>query len=325
MNPFASMAASRTVENYWARILFKLRLYEASGQAFQGLVSDLMHARHQDFLAVRPSGRSGDGGNDGYVPSQQWFLQVHGPEAGSKIDPARLVRKAKEDFDKLRQHYPGIKRYSFVFNDRFRGAPKDLLDAIAALARDTGVPCEGIFSRHLTDWFMALDDAARGGIVMGVPAEMPDWIDPRAIGEVLEHLALNDAGWGDPAKRFAPDFDEKIRFNGLNGFAADRLRSMSYQAGSVEAFFQTRDAYLAQAVGQELRQLYAEGLRQVVDDDEDAAAMRFVWMIGRMIPPVAQSNNIALKAYRQAAEVVLARYFETCDVYAQPGTGGRAA
>ena len=311
-----------TRDDYWLAIHFKLQLYEAMGEAFQRLVADVLMAHYQDFVPVRPSGSVGDHGNDGYVRSLGVFFQVYGP---ANVQEREAARKAHADFAKLRRHYPDLKSYRFVLNDRFRGIPASVLDELNAMQRETGIDCQAIGAGHLLGLFRGLAAEARTLIVQGVPGDLPDWIDPRAVAEVLEHLARYDAGWGDISKRLAPDFDEKIRFNGLDGFAADRLRSLSYQVGSVDAFFQVRDPALAQAVAQELRVLYAESQQSIAEVDEDAAALRYVWMIKRIIPPDARKRPIVLKAYREAAETVLAKYFETCDVYDTPGTGGRTA
>lgn len=312
-------------DDYWLAIHFKLRLYEAAGEAFQRLVADVLMAQYPAFVPVRPSGSVGDHGNDGYVPNLGVFFQVYGPAASSNVSEREAARKARADFAKLRQRYPDMKAYRFVLNDRFHGIPASVLDELDAMQRETGIDCRAMGAGHLFSMFRELAADVRAQIVQGVPGELPDWIDPRAVGEVLEHLAHHDAGWGNIAKHIAPDFDEKIRFNGLDGFAADRLRSLSYQVGSVDAFFQARDPSLAQAVAHELRALYAESQQNIADSDEDAPALRYVWMIERIIPPAARQHPFMLKAYREAAETVLAKYFETCDVYDAPGTCGRAA
>jgi len=309
---------------YWYRLHFSLRLYESDGNAFQRLISDILHARFPGFIAVSPAGCLGDSGNDGFVPQQGWYFQVYGPQAGSNWRPAAVVRKAGQDFAKLRQHYPDLRRYSFVFNDRYLGAPKDLLDALRGLQAQTGVTCDVVSGRDLTDWFMALPEGRRQDILRGIPVEPPEWVDPRAVGEVLSSLADAEARF-DPARSRAPDFDEKIRFNGLPAFVADRLRAMSYQCGSVEEFLSLRGQHLAQAIAQELRQLYAQSLEKFADDLDGQPALRYVWLVEQLIPPQARAHPHSLKAYREAAEVVLAKYFESCDIYAQPSPGGGAA
>jgi len=309
-------------EAYWYRLHFKLRLYEAQGDAFQRLVADILHARYPGFQAVTPAGRYGDGGNDGFIHAEGRYFQVYGPMLGD-AKPAAAVRKLQEDFAKLRQRYPNLRRYSFVMNDRYQGVPANVHDALQALQQATRIACDAVASRELTDWFMALSEDRRQSILQGVPVTLPTWIDQRALGEVLSHLADGDARF-DPARERAPEFDEKIRFNHLPPAVADRLRAMSYQCGAIDDFLVSRGQHLAQAIAQELRDLYALSEREIGQGDDDGPGLRYVWMMERIIPPLARAHPHSLKAYREAAEVVLAKYFESCDIYAQPGADGLA-
>lgn len=309
---------------YWYRLHFDLRLYEADGSAFQLLVSDVLRGRFNGFVAVSPAGPLGDGGNDGFVPSDGWYFQVYGPQVGSTLRPAAVVSKTRQDFAKLRSNYADLRRYSFVFNDHYRGVPKDVLDALQELQRQTGVRCDAVASRDLADWFMELSEDARQSILRGVPVQSPEWVDPSAVGKVLSLLADAEARF-DQTRQRAPDFDEKIRFNGLPSMIADRLRAMSYQCGMVDQFLSVRGRHLAQAIAQELRMRYAASCEKFEDGLGDAPALRYVWLVEQLIPKPARAHPHSLKAYREAAEVVLAKYFESCDIYAQPGPGGRAA
>lgn len=309
---------------YWYHLHFKLKLYEADGSAFQRLVADILHATFPGFQPVAPAGRYGDGGNDGFVPGEGRYFQVYGPQVGSTPQPAEVVRKAMSDFAKLRQRYPDMRRYSFVMNDRYQGVPANVSDALQALQQETGVTCEVVHSGKLAGLFMALPEEQRQMILGGIPTALPDWVDPRAVAEVLQHLA--DAPVRiDASRERAPDFEEKIHFNGLPPAVADRMRSMSYQCGAVDDFLAPRSQHLAQAIAQELRALYAQSLEAIGGDDKEAPALRYVWLTDRLVPPAAHVHPHSLKAYREAAEVVLAKYFESCDVYAQPGSGDRTS
>lgn len=312
------------MDDYWYRLHFKLRLYEASGNLFQQLAVDVLNATWPDFVSIAPSGPLGDGGNDGYIPSERRYFQMYGPQPNTQVRPADIVRKAREDFAKLRQNYPDMRRYSFVFNDRFQGIPRDVDEALRKMAESTGVCCDAMASRELCDMFMRLPDERRADIVRGVPTQVPSWIEPRAVSEILQYLADRESGFSQTKAR-APDFDVKIEFNGLAGPAADWLRALSYQAAEIDEFLGKRDPYLAQAIAQELHDLYQQSLGAITDEDTDAPALRFIWMRDQLIPDGGKAHPHTLKAYREAAGVVLAKYFETCDIYEEPGPGRRPA
>lgn len=310
----------RMSEHYWYRLHFKLKLHEVEGNAFQRLASDILHGVFPGFVPVAPAGRLGDGGNDGFVPSEGRYFQVYGPQAGSSQQPAGVVRKAQQDFAKLRTHYPDVRRYSFVYNERYQGAPKGLLDALEQMQRQTGVACDVLASRDLEDLFMKLPEDKRQAILHGVPVALPEWVDPRAVGEVLQHLA-DAVARPNPVRERAPDFEAKIAFNNLPSMVADRLRAMSYQASMVDDFLAARSQHLAQAIAEELRALYETSKERFGGDAANAPALRYLWLIEQLVPPQARAHPHALKAYREAAEVVLAKYFESCDIYEQPGAG----
>ena len=49
-----------------ARILFKIKIYESNGQAFEDLFTAIMSKSNSNFRPVKPQGTIGDRKNDGY-------------------------------------------------------------------------------------------------------------------------------------------------------------------------------------------------------------------------------------------------------------------
>ncbi|MBW5381709.1 hypothetical protein, partial [Brachyspira hampsonii] len=59
---------------------FRQRLLFSSGQEFENLFTTLMYLLYpNDFQQVKPQGRYGDGGNDGYIKGQGIYFQVYSP------------------------------------------------------------------------------------------------------------------------------------------------------------------------------------------------------------------------------------------------------
>ena len=48
--------------------------------------------------------------------------------------------------------------------------------------------------------------------------------------------------------------------------------------------------------------------------------MRYVWLVESLIPNSIPQHPHTMKAYRQAAQVIIAKYFETCDAYEHPNS-----
>ena len=113
-------------EKALARKLFKLKVHENDGNAFEQLFTQIMNYAHSGFKQIKPQGQIGDRKNDGYVPSLGHYYQVYAPEnPTAKQTQATAVTKAKDDFqgliDAWHKTHP-IKGYRFVFNDKYRGS-----------------------------------------------------------------------------------------------------------------------------------------------------------------------------------------------------------
>lgn len=65
---------------------------------------------------------------------------------------------------------------------------------------------------------------------------------------------------------------------------------MSYQVGVVEAFFCAREPHLTQAIAHEMRERYRQSEQAVSLHDDDAPAMRYLWMREQLLPPAAKSH-----------------------------------
>ena len=103
--------------------MFKLRVHECNGQAYEDLFVSVIGRRYPKFKPVKPHGRVGDRKNDGYVAETGSYFQVFAPEdASQKVTNA--VSKAKVDFKGLKEYWDKIaplKEFRFVLNDKFHG------------------------------------------------------------------------------------------------------------------------------------------------------------------------------------------------------------
>lgn len=307
-------------ENFWYRKLFQLKIHEVSGESFQRLFNDIANYRYPNFQAVAPYGNQGDGGNDGWFFDENRYYQVYGKKADSRIDLKYILDKATGDFTKIQTTWGKVDYYHFVYNDRFEGVPAPVIKALSDLKTTHNLTESNVWdSRKLEQLFMELNDDQKQSILGGVPIDIPDCIDSRLVAELLKHLTDNISPAMSLLNQTAPDFNEKIQFNGLTEPVSISLRNYSYHTQNVDDFLNIRDIGLKQSIAIEMQEMYEESKR-VISNDIDAANIRYAWMMEKLIPENAKKHPHTLSAYRGAAQVILAKYFEICDIYEHPST-----
>lgn len=308
-------------EDFWYRTLFKLKLYEVSGESFQSLFNKIADYRYPDkFQSVAPYGNSGDGGNDGWIEVEKRYFQVYGKKADSNPNINYILSKATGDFEKIKGTWGSVSCYHFVYNDRFEGVPAPVAKVVSDLKLLHNLKESNVWdSRKLEKLFMELDSDQRSCIIGGIPSEIPEFIDSRLISELLRHLADNVSGISSFLEQSAPDFSQKIRMNGLTEPVISYLKKYSYQVQDVEDFLGQRDIGLKQSIANEMQEIYKQSLSEI-PESTDAANIRYVWMVEKLIPQSATKHPHSFKAYREAAQVILASYFEICDIYEHPST-----
>lgn len=272
------------------------------------------------FQSVAPWGNWGDGGNDGWCALENRYFQVYGPEATTTPKPVQAATKSVDDFDKLKAKWSSIERYHFVYNDRYCGMPAPIGSMLQELGRkEKLLEATPVSSADLEQRFMALQESEKMMIVGGIPSEYPDFIDPTAVSELLGHLADNPNPTFMLLDVTSPDFNDKIVLNGITSPVSEQLRNLSYQIDDVNRFLNARDIGLSQQIAVEIRELYRKS-KTIIPDSADAPNERYVWLVESLIPTAMWQHPHSLVAYRLAAQVIIAKYFETCDAYEHPNS-----
>jgi hypothetical protein len=305
-------------DDFIYRQFFQLKVHRVSGDEFQRLFSQVMGYADPRFQPITAWGNWGDGGNDGWIPDEGHYFQVYGPKPTTTDSETTALKKAIDDFDKLPEKWQDVRRYSFVMNDRFQGIPGPIASALQTLEKEKKLTsARGFPMKDLMEFFMRLTLGQRQDIIGGVPPTDIDFIDLRAVSELLSSLADNADKWLTFLKDKAPDFDRKLEFNGLTEPVSAKLKTLSYQVTLIDQFLDTRDFGLRQAIAQEIRDYYERSKIAIPDGLQDAGNSRYFWLVAHLIPPSVKHPH-SLFAYSAAAELVIAKYFETCDAYDHP-------
>lgn len=302
----------------YARVMFQNRVLQSSGQRFEDFFVAIMTRRDHRFRAIKPQGRIGDQGNDGFIPEIGRYFQVFSPEDPSgKAETA--ADKAREDFEKLWRHWNSTSRivdYRFVFNDKYRGVYPTLEHVLAELKRTYNLEVVKPFlAKDLEYEFLQLSTADKqAALEMVIPR--PQYIEDLDFGAfqcILQHIVENQQPLTDGRVAIVPDYDEKIQFNGIN-LAASLLRVGNYQNSAVDLFFDRHGEFTRADIRNRLARCYQSAMAtdcSPTSSDEGVGDRVFFRLLSDLAPG-------ATKQVQDAAIVLIAYYFEKCDVFQEP-------
>jgi hypothetical protein len=121
-------------QRFWWRIALELRLRQCNGDAFQDFFSHVMGQLHgDDFVRVRPFGKLGDKGCDGYLNSSGQLFQCYGALNGESKQVARLIKKMTDDFGTAATKLAAIMREWHMVHNLIEGVPTEAITTLKAL------------------------------------------------------------------------------------------------------------------------------------------------------------------------------------------------
>jgi hypothetical protein len=303
-------------EKYYVRIQFKLKIHQSIGQAYEDLFVEVMQKHNRNFRPVKPRGSTGDHKNDGFDKHSGKYYQVYAPEDLAKKHKKYVTDKISNSFRELRTFWDSIgtvKEYYFVVNDRYAGIYAEIEQELANLQAESGITCEPFLAKDLEALFLSLNEdeiiSILGNIVI-TPALIAD-VDYKALNEVIDHLLtieLNySAATGIPNN---PIFEEKIQFNQLSIQPATLLRTGSYQKHAIESYFKLNGSFLKEQLKAKFNTLYKNGV-EAYTNQEQANDLVFFDILNLAYP----DNR---KSIVDAKIVLMAYYFEFCDIFEEP-------
>ena len=286
------------------RILFKLKIHEAEGKSFEDLFARIMNYAKPDFERIKPSGSIGDYKADGRIPSKGIYFQAYGPEDIRK-SPANAVKKLASDFSGLLEKWEGVKEYYFVVNDKYHGVPPQLSQAIEKIADDHGIKAKIWRANKLEDLVFSLNDDQ----ILTITGQFPDpeemQLDYSTLGEVITHLMQIDISDIQDGDIKYPDWDEKIKFNGLSRTMKIYLEQGFLHVHELDKYLDNNSNFFAEDVKDRVRKIYIDKAKEFSGDD---LFMKILNTISHKPEPLFQLTAI----------IIMAKYFEICDIFEEP-------
>lgn len=307
----------------FARTLFKVKIYSSEGFMFENLFAQVMEYANPFFCKIEPYGNQGDRGNDAYERDAGRYYQVFAPKQPS-ASKASAIAKAKTDFaDKLLPYWGSFcppKEYIFVFNDKYHGSIVDIERTLSEIKTEHSLlDARVLRSSNLEDIFMNLTPDKIMAIVGGLPSPETTnfFVDYTILGQVIDHILNTPPALGIPEKLISPDFEEKIIFNNLCIWG-DSLRAKAREAWQVDDYLSLNSEFAKQHIRDNLSGYYAESLDENFNPQQTASVedLRFTYILERIAPP--SGDPLKDRLMRDASLILMAKYFETCDVFEEP-------
>ncbi|OMI40148.1 ABC-three component system protein [Streptomyces sparsogenes] len=298
-------------QRMYARLKFLGLMAELYETAFEDFFHRLMCARYPDFLDVRTHGRLGDQGADGLALHERKLYACYAPQT---VDVVQVKQKLMSDLAKALEKRSGqFDTFVFVHNDRRGMHPR-----IATLLSETDaghpdVKFEQMGTRRLWYECMRLDqEAAEEVLGCQIPIQpVIHGVGMDDLAPLLKHLRDQRVA-ADPLMPL-PDVEPgKLDFNRLHGDARqDLVRGMRH-SHLVDAFYEGGiRAVEHDEVAQGFR-LYYEQVRQEWTEPEDVLWQLEMYVLG---------NGSQQPRVQRAAWVILAHFFERCDIFDAPPPG----
>jgi hypothetical protein len=290
-----------------ARTLFKLKIHEADGQAFETLFTAIMnYAASNDFQQIKPWGNIGDRKNDGYIKSKGIFYQVFAPDDINKSYPA-LIAKLKTDFAGLLKHWSPVNEFYFVVNDKYKGVNADSEKILTQIIADNKLKAGGFFTANkLEDKLFTLADDQITQIVGHIPdpAALPG-LNFLILDEVIGHIKSLSLAQPANSEIILPNWEEKIQFNNLSSSTSLRLNNGAMQLNDLQQFLDNQGNFLADSLRDKINEIYISEKQSYTGDE-------LFWTIVNTASPKANAD------YQSAVIVIMSKYFESCDIFERP-------
>lgn len=304
-------------EKKLATLMVKNRILSSSGTGFEDLFTTIMRGKYVDFRQVKPQGKKGDRKNDGFIPSTGEYFQVYSPEEPENKKHKSGAKKALEDFKALHEYWNGsyeVKIYNFVLNDKYRGTYAEVHTSLAEIKKGYKIKTHLFDAQELEDLCLELTRTKLESVIGGLPDPDNISLDFSVLNNVVGYLMRRESHTTKADKLNVPDFGEKIKFNNLSDYVALMLNNASLSLHQLEEYF---ESYGTKGIRDILKTEFVRMYEKHSNDgslDDDSI---FIQILEDASYDVSKGDN-GNKGVRDAVLVLMAYYFETCDIFEEP-------
>ncbi|MFB6654074.1 ABC-three component system protein [Streptomyces microflavus] len=301
----------RYEQRAYAHVKFLELMAELYENDFEDFFHRLMCSRYPDFLDVRTAGSLGDMSADGLTLHSRRLYACYAPQT---VKPYKIREKFEGDLaGAIAKRSGQFDTFVFVHNDR-RGLHPEVTGLLSAAASNTpSLRFEQMGVRRLWQECLRLDlMTAEDVLRCEIPIkEMTFGIGMDDLEPLLKQLQERRRE-PDPFMSLPDVPIEKLDFNRIDGEEREDLLRGMRQSHLVDAFYEGTMRELEHDEVAEGFRVYYQQMRREWPDPEDV-----LWQLRMYVLGNAQPRPKVLRA----ALVVLAHFFERCDIFEAPPAG----
>ncbi|WP_433335010.1 ABC-three component system protein [Spirillospora sp. CA-294931] len=300
-------------QRQYAQAAFRSMVEESVGNEFEKLVHRLMELCHPGYLPIRTYGNIGDLGGDGLCACHRRLYACYAPET---FEVSKVRAKFLSDLNSALTQRPGqFETFIFVHNDQ-RGVHPVVAGLIAETQPDYAevVALQQMGPRKL--WIEALPlDLLETEHLLGHQIPVHDVVYSVGMAEIeplLRHLADNRPLHA-PRVEIALPSTLKADYNRLSSRAQHELQEARPYVYQIGEYYQGLLNHTEQDEVAEGFTQYYRCMREEYGDQPD----EILWQMQRYV--LGQAGARWDRA--DAANVVVAFFFDQCDIFEIPPPG----
>jgi hypothetical protein len=133
-------------------------------------------------------------------------------------------------------------------------------------------------------------------------------LDYSILNEVIAYIMEMSLAEATSSDIQVPDWDKKIKFNGLSAIVAAYLNSGFIQTANLTEYLNNQGSFLAEDLRNKINGIY-------IAEKEHFTGDVLFWRI------VSIASPKDIQTYQSAVIVIMAKYFEACDIFERPPEG----
>lgn len=295
-------------QKMYAKVMFMKKLSELTENAFEDFFHNLMSARYPDYVDVRTHGKLGDMSADGVGLHSRKLYASYAP---ATHNVSAIEKKFFSDLEGAKSKRGGdFDTFVFVHND-MRGAHPEISRLLAKAAEEHApLRFEHMGLRRLWQECLQLSLSQMEDLL---GCEIPIRQTAYGIGladlEPLLERLKQQAAMADPFAPLPKVSEQKLGYNQLSGDIREDLTKGMMYTHLVHEYYEGKMKVLERDEVAAGFSAYYRQARENWNDPEDIFFELQKYVIGNMLQPA--------KTHR-AALVILAYFFERCDIFETP-------